>query len=63
MYRYLRPDIVNPELLDLNQDTILEDDAMGMAFPVDSTYFDKFSPLYGNLDMAGIHNPKPHNYD
>ena len=63
MYRYLRPDIVNPELLNLNQDTILENEALGMAFPVDSTYFDKYSPLYGNLDIAGIQNPKPHIID
>ena len=63
MYRYLRPDIVNPELLHLNQDMILEDEAKGMAFPVDSTYFDKYSPLYGNLDIAGIQNPKPHIVD
>ena len=60
VYCYLRPDIVNPELLHLNQDVILEDEAKGMAFPVDSTYFDKYSPLYGNLDIAGIQNPKPH---
>ena len=38
MFRYLRPGIVNPELLGLNQDTILENEALGMAFPVDSTY-------------------------
>ena len=63
MYRYLRPDIVNPELLHLNQDMILEYEAKGMAFPVDSTYFDKYSPLYGNLDIAGIQNPKPHIID
>ena len=63
MYRHLRPDIVNPELLCLNQDTILEDEAIGMAFPVDSTYFDKYSPLYGNLDIAGVQNPQPHMTD
>ena len=63
MYRFLRPDLVHPELLCLNQDTILEDEAMGMAFPVDSTYFDKYSPLYGNLDIAGIQNLKPHIID
>ena len=60
MYRYLRPDIVNTELLCLNLDTILEDEDIGMAFPVDSTYFDKYSPLYGNLDIAGVQNPQPH---
>ena len=63
MYRYLRSDIVNPELLGLHQDTILEDEAIGMAFPVDSAYFDKYSPLYGDLDIAGIQNPQPHIID
>ena len=43
MYRYLRPDIVNPELLGLNQDTIPENEALGMAFPVDSTYVTGFA--------------------
>ena len=47
----------------MNQDTILEDEAIGMAFPVDSTYFDKYSPLYGNLDIAGVQNPQPHMID
>ena len=65
MYHYLRPDLINPELLCLNQDKILEDEAIGMAFPVDSTYmyFDKYSPLYGNLEIAGVQNPKPHIID
>ena len=54
MYRYLRHDLVNPEILKGNQDKILESEAIGMAFPVDSEYFDQYSPLYGNLDIAGI---------
>ena len=63
MYRYVRPDLLNSELLELKQDRILEDEAIGMAFPVDSTFFDKYSPLYGNLDVAGIQNPQPHLLD
>jgi len=63
MYRYLRQDIVNPDMLKLNQDTILENETIGMAFPVDSAYFDQYSPLYGNLDIAGIQNPQPHVID
>ena len=29
-----------------------------MAFPIDSNYFDNYSPLYGEMDFAGIQNPK-----
>ena len=29
-----------------------------MAFPIDSTYFDSYFPLYGDMDLAGIQNPK-----
>ena len=32
IYRYFRPDIVNPEVLKLDEDKILEDEAVGMAF-------------------------------
>ena len=40
-----------------SQDKILKSEAIGMAFPVDSEYFDQYSPLYGNLNIAGIQNP------
>ena len=63
MYQYLRHDLVNPEILKGNQDKILESEAIGMAFPVDSEYFDQYSPLYGNLDIAGIQNPQPYMID
>ena len=43
-----------------HQDKILESEAIGMPFPVDSEYFDQYSPLYGDLDIAGIQNPQPH---
>ena len=63
MYRYLRHDIINPDILKGNQDKILESEAIGMAFPIDSEYFDQYSPLYGDLDIAGIQNPQPHMID
>ena len=63
MYRYLRQDIVNPEILKGNQNKILEREALGMAFPEDSGYFDQYSLLYGDLDIAGIQNPQPHMID
>lgn len=34
-----------------------------MAFPVDSEYFEQYSPLYGEMDIAGVQNPKPHMID
>ena len=58
MYRYLRDNLVNPEILNLNYPEILEQEAVGMAFPIDSNYFDNYSPLYGEMDLAGIQNPK-----
>ena len=41
-----------------NYSDILEDEAIGMAFPIDSNYFENYSPLYGDMDLAGIQNPK-----
>ena len=58
MYRYIRNNLVNPEILKLNYQEILEEEAVGMAFPIDLDYFDKYSPLYGEMDLAGIQNPK-----
>ena len=34
-----------------------------MAFPLDSGYFDQYSLLHGNLDIADIQNPQPHTTD
>ena len=60
MYQYVRENIVNPEILKGNPNKILESEALGMAFPLDSGYFDQYS-LY--LDIAGIQNPQPHMID
>ena len=46
MYRYIRNSLVNPEILKINYQEILEEEAVGMAFPIDSDYFDKYSSLY-----------------
>ena len=59
IYRYFRPDIVNPEVLKLDEDKILEDEAVGMAFPVDSNYFDQYAAIYGDADVAGVQHPQP----
>ena len=59
IYRYFRPDIANPEVLELSEGEILEEEAVGMAFPVDSSYFNQFAALYGNADIAGVQHPQP----
>ena len=59
IYRYFRPDIVNPEVLKLDEDKILEDEAVGMAFPVDSNYFEQYAAIYGDADVAGVQHPQP----
>ena len=58
MYQYFRDNLVNPEMLKLNYSDILVDEAIGIAFPIDSNYFENYSPLYGDMDLAGIQNPK-----
>jgi len=45
LYRYVRQDIVNTEVLKLDHNEILESEALGLAFPVDSEYFEQYSPL------------------
>ena len=60
LYRYVRQEIVNPDVLKLDQNKILDSEAIGLAFPVDSEYFEQYSPLYGEMDIAGIQNPKSH---
>ena len=57
--RYFRPDIINPEVFKLNEDKILEDEAVGMAFPVDSNYFEQYAAIYGDADVAGVQHPQP----
>ena len=45
LYRYIRQEIVNLEVLKLDQNKVLESEALGLAFPVDSEYFEQYSPL------------------
>ena len=59
MYRYIKDNVANPEMFKLNYTEVLEEEAVGMAFPIDSNYFDQFFPLYGEMDLASIQNPKP----
>ena len=50
--------MANPDILKINYPEALEEEAVGMAFPIDSKFFDQYSPLYGEMDLAGIQNPK-----
>ena len=63
LFRYIKPAYVNPSLLDdqaITIDKLLEDEAIGMAFPVDATYFDNFPLIYAedDKDVAGIQHPR-----
>ena len=44
LFRYVKPKFINPLLLEKHMllEEVLQDEAVGMAFPVDSKYFDQF---------------------
>jgi len=61
-----KPGFINPELLeqqDIALEDLLEEEALGMAFPVDSRYFDQFPVIYNEeedkADVAGMQHPQP----
>ena len=51
--------MANPDIFKINYLETLEEEAVGMAFPINSKFFDQYSPLYGQMDLASIQNPKP----
>ena len=62
MFRFSKPAFINPVLLE-NQniplERLLEEEAVGMAFPVNATYFDQFPLIFDELsDIAGRQNPR-----
>ena len=63
LLRYVKPEFINPSLLDelnIPLEKVLEDEAAGLAFPLDAKYFDQF-PLVSNddiPDIAGRRYPK-----
>ena len=63
LFRFIKPGFVNPSLLEeqgITLDKLLDNEAVGMAFPVDAKYFDGF-PLttsQPNKDIIGIQDPK-----
>ena len=63
LFRYAKPAFVYPELLDAQDiplDDLLQDEAIGMAFPVDSCYFDQYPLNFGegSADIAGLQHPQ-----
>ena len=36
MYRFIRDNVANPEILKMDYQEILQEEAVGMAFPIDS---------------------------
>ena len=71
LFRYVKPGFINPINPALLEDQkiplkdILDKEAIGMAFPVDSSYFDKYPLVYnassepGTGDVAGRQHPRP----
>ena len=67
LFRYVKPGFINPTLLEdqkIPLKNLLEEEAIGMAFPVDSNYFDQFPLIYstnneGSGDVAGRQYPRP----
>ena len=48
----MKPEFINPSLLDdlnIPLEKVLEDEAAGLAFPLDAKYFDQF-PITSNDD-------------
>ena len=63
LFRYVKPGFINPKLLqdqDISLENLLEDEAVGMAFPVDSCYFNRFPLIFGEdeADVAGQQHPQ-----
>ena len=64
LMRYCKPSFINPKLLEdqsISLEKLLEDEAAGMAFPLDAKYFDDFPVIRGDMheDIAGRQYPRP----
>ena len=66
LFRYMKPQFacINPEVLEkanLSLEKILEDEVVGMAFPVDAHFFDDYPCFFGEEDdIAGRQYPHGH---
>ena len=56
MFRYVKPKFISLLLLEKHMplEQVLQDEAVGMAFPVDSQYFDQFPLIFDGKDVAGV---------
>ena len=64
LMRYCKPRFINPNLLEdqsISLENLLEDEAAGMAFPLDAKYFDDFPIIQVDMqdDIAGRQYPQP----
>ena len=62
LFLFAKPAFVNPVLLEkqsIQLDRLFEEEAVGMAFPINATYFDQFPLIFdeGLSDIAGRQNP------
>ena len=63
LFRFSKPAFINPVLLE-NQniplERCLEEEAVGMAFPINETYFDQFPLIFddGLSDIVGRQSPR-----
>ena len=57
LFRYCKPSFINPTLLEDLNIRVLEDEADGMAFPLDAKYFDDFQ-MDMHSDIAGRQYPR-----
>ena len=61
LFRYMKPKFINPLLLGKHmplEEEVLQDEAVGMAFPADSKYFDQFPLVFEGKDIAGVQHPQ-----
>ena len=64
LFRYVKPGFALSEEQSIPLERLLENEAAGMAFPLDAKYFDDFPLIYGEpvlgpSDKAGHQYPKP----
>ena len=63
LFRYAKPGFINPSLVEdqsISLEKVLEDEAAGMAFPLDAKYFDDFPVIHKDMhtDVAGRQYPR-----
>jgi hypothetical protein len=62
LLRFVKPKFINPQLLAnqrLSLEDLLQDEAVAMAFPVDSKFFDQYPLIYDSDAVAALQHPQP----